>query len=131
MANRRKKKEAELQKSAAFAQLNPNPAMELTAEGAIPYFNDPALKLALAIGQNHPQIILPENIQETVQNCLFKQESNQHETQFQGRTLSWSFHPVSDNQAVHCYVEDITERLNLEAQFRQAQKMESVGPLAA
>jgi nitrogen-specific signal transduction histidine kinase/CheY-like chemotaxis protein len=32
---------------------------------------------------------------------------------------------------VHCYVEDITDRLSLEAQLRQAQKMESIGQLAA
>jgi signal transduction histidine kinase len=32
---------------------------------------------------------------------------------------------------VHCYVEDITERLNLEAQLLQSQKMESIGQLAA
>src|SRR5205823_13204110 len=32
---------------------------------------------------------------------------------------------------VHGYVEDITDRLNLEAQLRQSQKMESVGQLAA
>jgi nitrogen-specific signal transduction histidine kinase/ActR/RegA family two-component response regulator len=32
---------------------------------------------------------------------------------------------------VHCYIEDTTQRLNLEAQLRQSQKMESVGQLAA
>ena len=32
---------------------------------------------------------------------------------------------------VHCYGTDITERLSLEAQFRHAQKLESIGQLAA
>src|SRR5213075_1344502 len=31
----------------------------------------------------------------------------------------------------HCYGADVTEMLNLEAQFRYAQKLESVGQLAA
>lgn len=53
------------------------------------------------------------------------------ETIVQGRTLSWSFQPVPVSRVVHAYVEDITDRLNLEAQLRQAQKMESVGQLAA
>ncbi|HEY4983905.1 MAG TPA: ATP-binding protein [Verrucomicrobiae bacterium] len=38
---------------------------------------------------------------------------------------------MSVNFVVHCYVEDITERLSLEVQLRQSQKMESVGQLAA
>ena len=54
-----------------------------------------------------------------------------HETRIGGRALTWSFHPVIESQAVHCYVEDITTRLSLEAQLRQSQKMESVGQLAA
>ena len=53
------------------------------------------------------------------------------ETQINGRTFSWLFHPVLPSRVVHCYVEDITERLKLEAQLRQSQKMESVGQLAA
>jgi len=32
---------------------------------------------------------------------------------------------------VHCYGTDITEVLSLEAQFRHAQKLESVGQVAA
>ena len=53
------------------------------------------------------------------------------QSRFEGRVLSWSLHPVLASQVVHCYVTDITDRLNLEAQFRQSQKMESVGQLAA
>ena len=124
--------EAELQKLAAFAQLNPNPAMELSADGAISYFNDATLKLALAVNREHPRAVLPENVVEIVRTCLATGRSTVHlETKLEGRNLSWSFHPVLASHAVHCYVEDITDRLSLEAQLRQSQKMESVGQLAA
>ena len=46
-------------------------------------------------------------------------------------TITWSFFPVTASSVVHCYGADVTDMLNLEAQFRHAQKLESVGQLAA
>jgi signal transduction histidine kinase/CheY-like chemotaxis protein/HAMP domain-containing protein len=124
--------EAELQKLAAFAQLNPNPALEIEADGTISYFNEAAQKLALSVVREHPREVLPENIVAIVLECLLSGGSRLRlETKIGSRTLSWSFHPVLASHVVHCYVEDITERLSLEAQLLQSQKMESVGQLAA
>jgi signal transduction histidine kinase/CheY-like chemotaxis protein/HAMP domain-containing protein len=132
MAAARSRAEAKLLKLAAFAQLNPNPAMELAADGVMTYFNDAALKLALTVGRDHPRAILPANISDIVRDRLATGKGLLRlETQIEGRTLSWSFHPMLASQVVHGYVEDITSRLSLEAQLRQAQKMESVGQLAA
>jgi signal transduction histidine kinase/CheY-like chemotaxis protein/HAMP domain-containing protein len=132
MAVARNQTEARLRKLAAFVQLYPNPAMELDAEARITYANEAAQKLAALVGRKHPGELLPEDIRERVQDCLAAGSSlAPHETRIEGHALAWSFHPVVESQAVHCYVEDITGRLSLEAQLRQAQKMESVGQLAA
>ena len=132
MAVEKQRAEAELQKLAAFAQLNPNPAMEVAPDGSITYFNDAALKLALDVGEDHPRGLLPPNVSDIVHGCLDElHHTFRCETMVGQRTLSWSFHPVPGSPSVHCYIEDITERLNLEAQLRHSQKLESVGQLAA
>lgn len=128
----RKRAEKEIRKLAAFPRFNPNPVLEFTADGSLTYFNDAALEMARSLKKNHPQSILPLNTATIVKMCLSTGQNKLHlDTNIGGRILSWSFFPVMANQVVHCYAEDVTERLNLEAQLRQAQKMESVGQLAA
>jgi signal transduction histidine kinase/CheY-like chemotaxis protein/HAMP domain-containing protein len=132
MAVERSHTESELRKLASFAQLNPNPALELAADGTISYFNAAALKLATSSGAEDPGSLLPPNIKEIVQTCLHTNQTKlSRETHMGQRTLSWSFYSIPDGNVVHCYVEDITERLSLEAQLRHSQKMDSVGQLAA
>ena len=128
----RKRAEKEIRKLAAFPRFNPNPVLEFAADGSLTYFNDAAQEMARSLKKNHPQSILPLNTATVVKMCLSTgQNKLHHDTNTGGRILSWSFFPVMANQVVHCYAEDITDRLNLEAQLRQAQKMESVGQLAA
>jgi signal transduction histidine kinase/ActR/RegA family two-component response regulator len=132
MAVERIRAECDLLKLAAFVRLNPNPAMELTGEGAITYFNEAASNLATAMGKPHPREILPDNVHEVTQRCLETCQSVLGlQAESGGRTLSWAFHPVVASQVVHCYVADLTDKLKLEAQLRQSQKMESIGQLAA
>ena len=128
----RKRAEKEIRKLAAFPRFNPNPVLEFASEGSLTYFNDAALEMARSLKKNHPQSILPLNTATVVRMCLSTGQNRLRlDTNISGRILSWSFFPVVANQVVHCYAEDATDRLNLEAQLRQAQKMESVGQLAA
>jgi signal transduction histidine kinase/CheY-like chemotaxis protein len=132
MAVARKNAEAQMEKLAAFARLNPNPAMELAADGSITYCNEAGLRLTRSIALERPRELLPTNIANLVQTALAGGPNKLTlETQVQGRTLAWSFHPVRTIRMVHAYVDDITERLNLQSQLRQSQKMECVGQLAA
>jgi signal transduction histidine kinase/CheY-like chemotaxis protein len=132
MAVERLMAEAQIQKLATFAQLNPNPALELAADGEINYFNEAAAQLAARMNRAHLREILPCDTMRIIGDCLDGQRSEVRlRTEQEGRKLTWKFHPVPESGAVHCYIEDITERADLESQLLQSQKMESIGQLAA
>ena len=132
MAVNRRQTESELQKLASFAQFNPNPVLEFNDAGRLTYFNDAAAKMAANLGHENPQAVIPPETRHIIQECLTTGQSRLRlETRIGPRTVSWSFYPILTNRVVHCYAGDITEKLNLEAQLRQSQKMESVGQLAA
>ncbi len=123
---------ASTQKLAAFAECNPKPTLELAVHGRLNYFNEATMKLVRSVHKNDPREVLPPDIVEIVTDCLETGRSRPNvEMKLNGRTFSWSFHPMLAKSVVHGYMEDTTERLNLESQLRQAQKMESLGQLAA
>jgi two-component system cell cycle sensor histidine kinase/response regulator CckA len=128
----RKQAEAEIQKLAAFVRLNPEPVVELAADGTLTYLNPAAREMAQSLGLDDPAGILPPSAGNIARECLRQGHSRLGEDlTINGRGLSWAFFPIITSQVVHCYGTDITERTNLEAQLRHAQKLESIGQLAA
>jgi two-component system, cell cycle sensor histidine kinase and response regulator CckA len=128
----RKNAELQIQKLAAFPKLSPNPVLEFAHDGTLTYANEAALEMAHSFGQKELPAILPPQASDLARQCLATaQKQLRQEVRLDGRILTWSFFPIAPSQVVHCYGADVTEIQNLEAQLRHAQKLESVGQLAA
>ena len=128
----RKSAEIQIQKLAAFPKLNPNPVLEFARDGSLSYANDAAQEMAKSFDKSDLLSILPPETEKIARECLADgQKKLRHEVALNGRILTWSFFPIVASQVVHCYGADVTEFQNLEAQLRHAQKLESVGQLAA
>jgi signal transduction histidine kinase len=131
-AHSRKQAEAERAHLAAFVEHNPNPFIELGPEGEFFYCNDAARATTRALGKVDPSELLPSRVSELVKNCLERDINVLNEPAEIGkRTFNWSLFPIARMRRVHGYAVDVTERLSLEAQLRQSQKMEAIGQLAA
>ena len=117
---------------AAFPRTNPNPVLEFAADGTMTYCNEAARRLAASLGNDTVLSIIPSNVDKIITEVLSTgdNKTNIH-TVVEGHTISWSFIPLVENKIVHCYANDSTERLALEAQLRHSVKMEAVGQLAA
>jgi two-component system, cell cycle sensor histidine kinase and response regulator CckA len=126
------KPEEQTERLAAFPMTNPNPVLEFAADGAMTYCNEAGRRLAASLEAESAAAIVPSDARAIILECLASGESRMNlQTTLQRRTISWSFIPVVGSKIVHCYGNDITERLNLEAQLRHSVKMEAVGQLAA
>ncbi len=124
--------EERIQKLAAFTRNSPNPLLEFSSDGSLTYYNEAARQLALSLGHEDVAAILPPDSKAIVLECLVNGDSKMNlQTNVQRRTLSWSLIPIAESNTVQGYVNDITERLNLEAQLRHTVKMDAVGQLAA
>jgi two-component system cell cycle sensor histidine kinase/response regulator CckA len=115
-----------------LAEFSPYAVLALAPDGTVQDANATAVELTKHLGRTSPAELLPEDAAVIVRNCLASGHKRLGvEAATGGRVLSFSFYPFAAEKVVQCHVTDVTERQRLEAQLRHAQKLESVGRLAA
>lgn len=115
-----------------LAEFSPYAVLALAPGGSVVDANVTAVELAKHLGRTNPGELLPEDTSLIVRTCLASGHKRLGvESATGGRVLSFAFYPFASEKVVHCHVTDVTERQRMEAQLRHAQKLESVGRLAA
>jgi two-component system, cell cycle sensor histidine kinase and response regulator CckA len=128
----RKEAEAEVRHLATFPRFNPQPVLEINAQGEVTYYNYAVRRLLESLKCRDVVDLLPENHRQIAAECIRRNRDAPDQIVRRGdHTFSWSFFSIVALDVVHVYGADLTAKLSLEAQLRQSQKMESIGQLAA
>jgi len=116
----------------AFVRFNPNPVVELDAEGRLTFYNEAARVTAAGAGLSTPEDLLPPGRAGIAKQCLAEPGGCcRIQAQTHLRVLEWIFFGVPAGSRVYGHAVDLTERVSVEAQLRRAHKLEAVGQLAA
>ncbi|MSU22105.1 MAG: hypothetical protein EXS30_12015 [Pedosphaera sp.] len=103
---------ADIRLLAALTQFNPNPIIELTADGQLSYCNDAARKMAASLGMGNPVEILPSATRSIVRTCLASgRQEHQCKTNGDQRQIVATFIPNEKDQMVHCYIRELEGRI--------------------
>src|SRR2546425_485388 len=117
----------DLDSMTSFAEQHPDPVLYFDAQGHLLYANPAATRMAKSCGRGSPaDLVLPEAAGLLGGTETPPRDRVRLETTTGGRRFSWLFFRGQPPAVVHCHGQDITERQQLEAQWRHAQKIESV-----
>lgn len=114
----------EMERLAAFPEMNPNIVLSMNIIGEVQYLNPYGNELLneLDILQSHMGVLLPQDIKNIIRECVDNDKTLQaEEFSYKGRTFLWTFSPVVPQQLVHGYALEITERKKALAEAREAQ----------
>ena len=114
----------EMERLAAFPEMNPNIVLSMNSQGDVQYLNPYGEELIdkLGILQSHMRVLLPDNIKNIIQECIHNNSTMQAvESEYKNRTFLWTFSPVIKQKLVHGYALEITQRKKALAEARTAQ----------
>ena len=120
-----KRSQAEIKKQASFAQLNPNPVLELFADGTLAYWNEAAQEMTSSLRCEFVKDLLPPDIG-TIRhpNSGFSAGATTTRREAEWPHRFMDILSIPEITSVHAYAQDITDQLSLRMQLRQAQKIE-------
>ena len=117
--------EEELQRLASIPEESPNPIVELDACATLVYANPIMMELIGQFGFDEAAFpaILPPQVVNIVQECLHSGASRAgFLVTRNGHSYEWTFFPVPSTALVRGYGVNLTERLRMENELRQAQR---------
>jgi hypothetical protein len=117
--------EEELQRLASIPEESPNPIVELDACATLVYANSIMMELIGQFGFDEAAFpaILPSQVVNIVQECLHSGSSRAgFLVTCNGHSYEWTFFPVPHTALVRGYGVNLTERLRMENELRQAQR---------
>ena len=123
----------EQKRLATFPEMNPNIVISMNALGEIQYLNPYGKRLLgkLEILQSHISVLLPSEIKNIIQKCIENNKTIKAvESTYNGRTFLWTFAPVGNQELVHGYALEVTQRKEAEA-LAQSAKLEKIAAEAA
>jgi len=119
----RKQAETAIQKLAAFPQVNPNPVLEFAADGTLTYANDAARAMAKSLGKDDLPSILRRMPGPWLATAWRPAKSGCAKKYRQWANHYLVLFPRCHQPGRPRLRADVTDMLNLEAQFRHAQKL--------
>ena len=123
----------EQKRLAAFPEMNPNIVLSMDIRGEIQYLN-PHGKLLLdklELLESHMSVLLPDNIKYIIHKCIEESHAIKAvESSYKGRSFLWTFAPVVNQDLVHGYALEITQRKHDRA-LAQSAKLEKIAAEAA
>jgi signal transduction histidine kinase/CheY-like chemotaxis protein/HPt (histidine-containing phosphotransfer) domain-containing protein len=104
---------SEMERLAAFPEMNPNIVLSMNEKGEVQYLNPYGENLISTLGilQSDMGALLPEGINNIIHNCINNNETiHSIESTYKDRTFFWTFSPVISQKLAHGYALEVTQR---------------------